>query len=102
MFREKFVAGGALIEIERAAAAQDGNAGHVDINTRGIERYAGASGGGENAAPVGIASGKSGLDERGGCDGFGDAAGVGFRFSAPDFDFDHALGTFAIGDDLKR
>src|SRR5580658_9205434 len=101
VFGEKAVAGGALVEIERLAFAQNGDAGHVDINARGIEGHSGAAGGGENAAPVGVAAGEGGLDERRGGDGFGDALGGGFGFRAADFDFDDTLRAFAVGDDLE-
>ena len=69
---------------------------------RGIEFHAGAAGGGENAAPVGIAAGESGLDQRRSGDGFRDSARGGFGFRAAHFDFDHALRAFAVGDDLQR
>ena len=60
----------------------------------------GTTGRGENAAPVGIASGEGCFDERRGGDRFGDALGGGFGFCAADFDFDYALRAFAVGYDL--
>src|SRR5580693_4632657 len=101
VFGEEAVAGGALVEIERLAFAQNGDAGHMDIDARGIEGHSGAAGGGENAAPVRIASGEGGLDEGRGGDGFGDALGGSFSFGAANFDFDDALGAFAVGYDLE-
>ncbi len=41
------------------------------------------------------------MTKRGGSDGFRDALGGGFGFCAADFDFDDALGAFAIGNDLE-
>src|SRR5580658_10817226 len=69
---EQAVAGGALIEIERTAAPQNRDARHLDVDSRGIELDPGAAGGGENAAPVGIAAGEGRLDERRSGDGFRD------------------------------
>src|ERR1700693_3306698 len=59
---EQAVAGGALVEVERLAAAQDANAGHGDFHARGVEGYAGAACGGEDAAPVGVGSSEGRFD----------------------------------------
>ena len=100
MFGKQAVAGGAFVEIERAAPPQNRDACHRDVDARWIELDPGTTGRSENAAPVGIASGEGCFDERRGGDRFGDALGGGFGFRAADFDFDDALGTFAVGDDL--
>jgi|SRR5579859_7288341 len=97
---EKFVAGGAFVEFKRLAALEDFDAGHGDFDERGIEFDAGTAGGGEDAAPIGIAAGERGFDERRSGDGFGDFFRGGFGFGAADFDFDDALRAFAVGDDL--
>src|SRR5712664_3268677 len=78
VFGKKFVAGGALVEIERLAAPQDGDARHLDIHARRVEENAGAPGGGEDAAPVGVAAGEGGFHQRRSRNGFRDAACVGF------------------------
>src|SRR5256885_295655 len=97
---EKFVAGGAFVEIEWLAAFEDFDTGHGDFDKGWIEFYAGTTCGGEDAAPVGIAAGESGFDEGRSGDGFGDFLRGGFGFCATNFDFDDALRAFAVGDDL--
>src|SRR5579863_703124 len=64
VIRQQAVARGALVEIERLAALQNGNPGHGDIHARRIERDAAAARGGEDASPVGIAAGKRGFYQR--------------------------------------
>ena len=98
---EKAVAGGALVEIERLAATQNRNARHVDVHAIGIELHSGASGGGEDAAPVGIASREGSLHERRSGDGLADAPRCGFALCATHFNFDNALRAFAVGDNLQ-
>ena len=58
---EQPVAGGSFVEGERLAPAKNGESSHVHINAVGIEFYASAPGRGENAAPIGVAAGKSGF-----------------------------------------
>jgi len=61
VFGKKFVAGGALVEIERlAAAAQDGNARHLDIHARGVKRNAGTPGAAKMRPQFGVAAAKRG------------------------------------------
>src|ERR1700722_4023843 len=62
VFGEQAVTGGAFVEIERTAAPQNRDAGHLDIDARGVERHTGTPGCRENAAPAGITSGKGRLD----------------------------------------
>src|SRR5229473_5442499 len=100
VFGKKFVAGGALVEIERLAAAQDGNARHLDIHARGVKRNAGTPGGRENAAPVGVAAGEGSFHQRRSGDRFRNAARGGFILRVAHFDFDDALSAFAVSDDL--
>ena len=102
IFSEQTVAGSALVEIDRLAAAQYGNAGHMNVDAAGFELDAGAPGSGEDSAPVRIAACKGGFDERRSRDGLADAARVRFFFGATDFDFNHALGAFTVGNDLQR
>src|SRR2546421_2048102 len=97
---EEFVAGGAFVEIERLATLENLDTGHGDFDERWIELYAGTTCGGEDAAPIGIAAGESGFDEWRGGDGFGDFFCGGFGFCAANFDFDDALGGFAVRGDL--
>src|SRR5579859_2513341 len=61
---EEFVAGGAFVEIEGLAAFENFDSGHGDFDERWIEFDAGAARGGEDAAPIGIAAGEGGFDER--------------------------------------
>ena len=100
VFGEQAVAGGAFVEIERLAFAQNRDVSHGDIDAGGIEWDTGAARGGEDAAPVGVATGEGCFDERRGGDRFRDALGGCFGFRAAYFDFDDALGAFAVGDDL--
>ena len=102
IFFEEPIARRALVERQGLPAAQYGNAGHVNVHSAGIELDAGAPGSGENATPVGIASGESGLDQRRSGDGLADAARVRFFLGATDIDFNHALRAFAVRDDLQR
>jgi len=97
---EQAVGSGALVERKRLPFAQDLDAGHGDFYQRGIEFDIGAASCGEDASPVGIATGESSLDERRCGDGFGNFAGGGFGAGAADFNFDDALGAFAVGDNL--
>src|SRR5208282_2919544 len=97
---EEAVAGGSFVEIERLAPAQNGYARHVNFHAIGIEFYAGATRGGEDAAPVWIAAREGGFDQGRGRNRLPDAASRRFGFRATDFEFDHALRAFAIGHDL--
>src|SRR5256885_3932928 len=99
---EEFVAGGTLVEIEGLAAFEDFDTGHGDLDEGGIEFYAGTTCGGEDATPIGVTASESGFDQRRGGDGFGDFLCGGFGFGTADFDFDDALGAFAVGDNLLR
>ena len=58
---EKAIAGGALVEVERLAAAKNRDASHVNVHAIGIELHSGASGSGEDATPVWITAGEGGL-----------------------------------------
>src|SRR5215475_9326485 len=97
---EELVAGGAFVEIEWLAAFQDFDSRHSDFDERWIEFDARAAGCGEDAAPVGVAAGESGFDERRSGDGLCDLFGRGFSLGSADFDFDDALGAFSVGDNL--
>src|SRR5712691_948709 len=102
VFGKKFVAGGALVEIERLAAPQHRDARHFNIHARRVKENAGAPGGGEDAAPVGVAAGEGRFDKRRCGDRFRDAACVGFVLRVALFDFDDALRAFAVSHDLQR
>src|SRR5882724_5015118 len=102
VFGEEFVARGAFIEIDRLAASQYRDAGHLDVHKGGVKLHSGAPGGGKNAAPVGVAACESGFDQRRSRNGFGNALRSGFGFRVADFDFDDALRAFAVGNNLKR
>src|SRR6202521_2886120 len=102
VFSEEAVARGALVEIERLAAAENRDSGHGDVHPRGIERYAAPARGGEDASPVGIAPCEGRLHQRGSRNGFGDAARCGFTLGATDLDLHHTLSAFAVGTNLKR
>src|SRR5712672_2682577 len=97
---EEFVAGGAFVEIEGLAAAEYRDPGHGYIDARRIKAYPCATGGSEDASPVGISSGKSGFDQWRSGYRFRDAPGRCFSLCAAHFNFDYALRAFAIGDDL--
>src|SRR6516162_732509 len=101
-FFEQAIARRALVEGQGLAAAQYGNTGHVNVHAAGIELDTGAPGGGEDAAPVGIAAGERGFDQRRGGDGLADAARVRFLSGTTDFDFNHPLGAFTVSNDLQR
>src|SRR2546423_12427788 len=62
VLRKKTIAGGALVEVQRLTATQHGNSRHGDIHTSWIEGHARASRGSEHATPVGITTGKGGLN----------------------------------------
>src|SRR5258708_27064419 len=64
VFGEKFVAGGALVEIQRLPAPQYGNACHLDVHQSGVKLYAGPPSGGKNAAPVQAAARQGGFPQR--------------------------------------
>lgn len=98
---EKAITGGAFVEIERLAAAEHMKAGHVDVDFVGIEFYAGAAGGGEDAAPIRIPARESGFDQRRSGDGLGDFAGASFSGCAANFNFDDTLRAFAISNNLE-
>src|ERR1700674_791400 len=102
VFGEKFIAGGALVEIERLAAPQPGNARHFNVDARSVEGDAGTPGSREDTSPVRIAAGEGCFHQRRSGDRFRDAAGRGFRLRMAHFNFDDALGAFAIGNDLQR
>jgi len=102
VFGKKFVAGGALVEIERLAAPQDGDARHFDIHARRVKENAGAPGGGEDAAQLGSPPAKAVLTS-------GDVAIVSAMprasasfFAFAHFDFDDRLRAFAVSHDLQR
>src|SRR2546421_10835515 len=94
---EEFVAGGAFVEIERLATLEDLDTGHGDFDERWIELYAGTTCGGEDAAPIGVASGESGFDERRGGDGFRDFFCGGFGFGAAGLGLHDAVGPLGRG-----
>src|SRR5260370_41208176 len=50
MVGQEAVAGGAFVEIERLAPAEDGKSRHRDVHARRIDRDSRAAGSGENAA----------------------------------------------------
>ena len=102
MFGEKPVRCGALIEIERLPFAKNFDSGHGDFDERRIEFHAGAARCGKDAAPIGIGAGKGGFHKRRSGDGFRDFARGGFCSCSANFDLDHALSAFAVGDDLLR
>src|SRR6266850_6401746 len=102
VLREKFVAGGALVEIERLAAPQNRDSRLLDVYQSRIEIYARAPGGGEDATPVRVAARKSRLYQRRSSDGFGDSFRGGLRLRVAYLDFDYALRAFAIGNNLQR
>src|SRR5712664_3971012 len=64
MLFQQTIAGHALVEIERLPPAQHRDACHLNVHQVRVEFDAGTARSGEDAAPVGIASGKGGLDER--------------------------------------
>ena len=99
---EHFLVHGALVEVVLAAAAANGDAGDPDVDALPIEFHAGAAGGGEDAAPVGIGAGEGGFHQRRIRDGARDLLGGAIGWGAAHFDFDHALRAFAIFDDRKR
>ena len=74
----------------------------MNIDALEIECDAGAAGGGEDAAPVGVGAGEGGLYERRIRDGARDLICGAIAWGAADFDFDHALRAFAVGDDRER
>ena len=101
LFFQQAVAGGAFVKGKRLTVAQHWYSRQVDVHAMGIEPDAGAPRRSEDAAPVRIATGKGGLDQRRGRDGLGDAARVSFRLGVTHFDLDDALRSFAVGDDLQ-
>src|SRR5260370_12223542 len=64
VFAEKFVAGGAFVEIERLAAPQDGNARHFDVHKSGIKLHSGAPRSRKDTPPVRIAARDRSFDQR--------------------------------------
>ena len=101
VLREHFAVRGAFVEGIFAAAAADFYAGERNIRALEIEGDAGAAGGGEDAAPVGIGAGDGGFYQRRIRDGERDLLCGAIRGRAAHFDFDHVVGAFAIGDDLQ-
>ena len=99
---EQAVTRGALVEVQRPATAQHRNARHSDVDQRWIEFHSRAPGGRENPAPIRIAAGESGFYQRRSSDGFGDAPRRDFAFCAANFNFNYALRSFAVGDNLQR
>jgi len=61
---EKAIRSGAFIERDRLAFAENSDSGHSDFDQRRIEFDPCTACRGENAAPIGVASGKGGFDER--------------------------------------
>ena len=70
--------GRGLVELRGAAAvAADGQVAEGDVDAVGIDLRAGVADGGGEAAPVGIAAGPGGFDQRRVGNGFGDAERIG-------------------------
>src|SRR5208283_2247105 len=84
------------------AAVADEDALHTNIGLGGIESHAGITGGGKDAAPVGVGAGYGGFDQRRICDGSGQARGGIIAGRASDFNGDEFLGAFAIARDSLR
>ena len=63
-FASIFWCADALVEGMFAAATADGDACEIDVHALEIEFHAGASGGGEDASPVRVGAGESGLYQR--------------------------------------
>ena len=91
----------AFVEGIFAAAAADFDSREGNIGALEIECHAGAAGGGEDAAPVGIGAGEGGFYERRIRNGERDLLCSAIGGRAANFDFDHVPGAFAIGDDLQ-
>src|ERR1700739_2610817 len=93
--------GGVFVVFKGAAAATaDGQLAEGDVDGFGVYCSAGVADGGNEAAPVGVAAGPCGLDERRMSDGFGDAECIGVRGGAVDAKFDNVRDAFAVGHDL--
>ena len=89
-----------LVEERRAdAVGEYRKAADLDGDRGGIEGDSGASGGGEQAAPVGVGRGPGGFAERRVGDGAGDGLGVGVGLCAGDFEGDDVGDAFAVVDD---
>ena len=102
IFREHLFVRDALVERMFAAAAANGDSREPDVDALEIEIDAGAAGGGEDAAPVGVGAGEGGFYERGLRDGARDLVGGAVGRGAANFDFDDVLRAFAIFDDRER
>src|SRR6266478_5915367 len=102
VFGKKFVAGGALVEIERLAAPQHRDARHFNVHKSGIKLYSGAPRSREDAPPVRVTTRERCLHQRRGGDSLRDALRRGFGLCAAHFDFDDALRAFAVRHDLQR
>src|SRR6266849_493803 len=102
VFGKKFVAGGALVEIERLAAPQHRDARHFNVHKSGIKLHSGAPRSREDTPPVRIAARERSFDQRRSGNGFRDALRCFFRLRAAHFDFDDALRAFAVRNDLQR
>ena len=93
--------GGGFVEGGSAEAVfEDGFGADPDAGAVGGEVGSAAAGGGEEAAPVGVAGGPGGLAERAVGDGAGDRAGVGVGGGSADVEGDDVGDAFAVGDDL--
>src|SRR5713101_4843809 len=99
---KKLVAGRALIEIERLAAPQYGDASHLDVHERGIKLHPRAPGSRKDAPPIGVAARERRFHQRRSRNGFRDALRRGFGFCAAHFNFNDALRAFAVRHDLQR
>ena len=86
----------------RCAVEGDGVASHMDVEVGLGDRFSRLAHGHDDAAPVGVASGNGGLDQRriGNCEA--DPSCRPGRLRAGDADLDELLRPFAILDDLMR
>src|SRR5713101_9190486 len=102
VFGKQFVAGGALVEIERLTAPQNGNARHLDVHKSGIKLHSGAPRSRKDSPPVRIAARESSFHQRRSRNRLGNALRCGFRLRIAHLDLNHALRAFAVGHDLQR
>src|SRR5271168_5244760 len=84
-----------------AAAAANCDSSEADVSALEVECDAGAAGGCEDAPPVWVSSGESGFYQRGIRDGARDFVSGAVGWRAANFDFDHSLRAFAVGDDCE-
>ncbi len=95
------IAGGALVEFQRLASAQNSDAGHLNVHFVWIELHAGAACRGENAAPVWITSRESSFHQRRSGDGLSDFARAHLSSGAANKYFYDPLRSFTISYDLQ-